>query len=60
MMAEDKHVATARRLEEPPLCEYGDRAVSEPYEPLELKKGSSNVLQTKITVAQCNERTLLG
>ena len=27
MMAKEKHIATVRRLEEPPLCECGDRAV---------------------------------
>ena len=27
MTAKEKHLAAVRRLKEPPLCEYGDRAV---------------------------------
>ena len=27
MMAKEKHLAAVRRLEEPPLCHYGDQAM---------------------------------
>ena len=36
MTAKEKHLATVRRLEEPPLCECGDRAVINPENTLEF------------------------
>jgi hypothetical protein len=36
MMAKDKHLAVVRRLEEPPLCDCGDRAVINPENTLEF------------------------
>ena len=34
--AKEKHLAAIRRLEEPPLCECGDRAVINPENTLEF------------------------
>ena len=36
MTAKEKHLAAVRRLEEPPLCECGDRAVINPKNMLEF------------------------
>ena len=36
MTTKEKHLAVVRRLEEPPLCEYGDRAVINPENTLEF------------------------
>ena len=36
MMAKEKHLAVVRRLEEPPLCECGDRVVINPKNTLEF------------------------
>ena len=36
MMAKEKHLAVVRRLEEPPLCDCGDRAVINPKNTLEF------------------------
>ena len=36
MMAKEKHLAVVRRLEEPPLCECGDRAMINPQNMLEF------------------------
>ena len=36
MTAKEKHLAAVRRLEEPPLCECGDRAVINPENTLEF------------------------
>ena len=36
MTAKEKHLAIVRQLEEPPLCEYGDRAVINPENMLEF------------------------
>ena len=36
MTAKEKHLATVRRLEEPPLCDCGDRAVINPENTLEF------------------------
>ena len=36
MMAKEKHLAAVRRLEEPSLCECGDRAVINPENTLEF------------------------
>ena len=35
-MAKEKHLAVVRRLEEPPLCDCGDRAVINPENTLEF------------------------
>ena len=36
MMAKEEHLAIVRRLEEPPLCDCGDRAVINPDNTLEF------------------------
>ena len=36
MTAKEKHLATVRRLEKPPLCECGDRAMINPENTLEF------------------------
>ena len=36
MKAKEKHLAVVRQLEEPPLCEYGDRVVINPENTLEF------------------------
>ena len=36
MTAKEKHLAAVRRLEEPPLCDCGDRAVINPKNTLEF------------------------
>ena len=36
MTAKEKHLAVVRRLEEPPLCECGDRAMINPENTLEF------------------------
>ena len=36
MMIKKKYLATVRRLEKPPLCEYGDRVVINPENMLEF------------------------
>ena len=36
MMAKEKHLAVVRRLEEPPLCDCGDRAMINPENTLEF------------------------
>ena len=36
MTAKEKHLAVVRRLEEPPLCECGDRAMINPKNTLEF------------------------
>ena len=36
MTAKEKHLAAVRRLEDPPLCECGDRAVINPENTLEF------------------------
>ena len=36
MTAKEKHLAAVRRLEEPPLCECGDRAVINPENTLKF------------------------
>ena len=36
MTAKEKHLAVVRRLEEPPLCDCGDRAVINPKNTLEF------------------------
>ena len=36
MTAKEKHLAAVRRLEEPPLCDCGDRAVINPENTLEF------------------------
>ena len=36
MTAKEKHLAVVRRLEEHPLCEYGDRAMINPENTLEF------------------------
>ena len=36
MTAKEKHIAAVRRLEDPPLYEYGDRAVINPENTLEF------------------------
>jgi hypothetical protein len=36
MTKEEKYLAVVRRLEEPPLCHYGERAVIDPKNTLEF------------------------
>ena len=36
MTAKEKHLAAVRQLEEPPLCDYGDRAMINPKNTLEF------------------------
>ena len=47
MTAKEKHLAVVRRLEEPPLCEYGDRAVINPENTLEFVCPNKHEVSTK-------------
>ena len=47
MTAKEKHLATVRRLEEPPRCDCGDRAVINPDNTLEFVCPNKHEVSTK-------------
>ena len=47
MTAKEKHLATVRQLEEPSLCEYGDRAMINPKNTLEFVCPNKHVVSKK-------------
>ena len=47
MTAKEKHLATVRRLEEPPLCDCGDRAMINPKNTLEFMCPNKHEISAK-------------
>ena len=65
MTAKEKHLATVRRLEEPPLCDCGDRAMINPKNTLEFVCPNKHEVQSVCVemlsyMCSCTNVTLLG